>query len=87
MILRNHGLLVCGPGVGDAFTEHYMLQRACEVQVAAQATGVPLVQPSADIAQRVSAQYERTARQGSQNTLLWQAMLRWAWDLDPGFAR
>ena len=86
MILRNHGLLVCGPSIGDAFAEHYMLQRACEVQVAAQATGVPLVQPPAAVAQRVSAQYERTARQGTQNTLLWDAMLRQAWDLDPRFA-
>jgi ribulose-5-phosphate 4-epimerase/fuculose-1-phosphate aldolase len=86
MILRNHGLLVCGPSIGDAFAEHYMLQRACEVQVAAQATGAALVQPREEIAQRAAAQYERTARQGEQNTLLWQAMLRWAWDLDPGFA-
>lgn len=86
MILRNHGLLVCGPTIGDAFAEHYMLQRACEVQVAAQATGATLVQPPREIAQRASAQYERTARQGDQNTLLWDAMLRWAWDLDSGFA-
>jgi ribulose-5-phosphate 4-epimerase/fuculose-1-phosphate aldolase len=85
MILRNHGLLVCGPTIGDAFAEHYMLQRACEVQIAAQSTGVPLLQPSAAIAERAAAQYERTARQGDQNTLLWDAMLRWAWDLDPGF--
>ena len=86
MILRNHGLLVCGRTIGDAFAEHYMLQRACEVQVAAQATGMPLVQPRDEIAQRAAAQYDRTARQGDQNTLLWQAMLRWAWDIDPGFA-
>lgn len=86
MILRNHGLLVCGPSIGDAFAEHYMLQRACEVQVAAQATGALLVQPRRDIAERAAAQYDRTARQGNQNRLLWDAMLRWAWDLDPGFA-
>lgn len=86
MILRNHGLLVCGPSIGDAFAEHYMLQRACEVQVAAQATGVPLLQPRREIAERAAAQYDRTARQGDQNRLLWDAMLRWAWDLDPGFA-
>ena len=86
MILRNHGLLVCGPSVGDAFAEHYMLQRACEVQIAAQATGAALVEPARDIASRAAEQYERTARQGNQNTLLWDAMLRWAWDLDPGFA-
>jgi ribulose-5-phosphate 4-epimerase/fuculose-1-phosphate aldolase len=86
MILRNHGLLVCGPTVGDAFAEHYVLQRACEVQVAAQATGAPLVLPRDEIAQRASAQYDATARKGDQNTLLWEAMLRWAWDLDPAFA-
>lgn len=87
MILRNHGLLVCGPSVGDAFAEHYMLQRACEVQVAAQATGVPLVQPRAEVAARAAAQYDATARKGDQNTLLWDAMLRWAWDMDSSFAR
>jgi ribulose-5-phosphate 4-epimerase/fuculose-1-phosphate aldolase len=86
MILRNHGLLVCGPTIGDAFAEHYMLQRACEVQVAAQATGAALVQPRDEIAQRASAQYDRTARKGDQNTLLWDAMLRWAWELDPAFS-
>jgi ribulose-5-phosphate 4-epimerase/fuculose-1-phosphate aldolase len=86
MILRNHGLLVCGPSVGDAFTEHYMLQRACEVQVQAQACGVPLVLPAPEIAERAAAQYEATARKGNQNVLLWDAMLRWAWDLDPSFA-
>jgi ribulose-5-phosphate 4-epimerase/fuculose-1-phosphate aldolase len=86
MILRNHGLLVCGPTIGDAFAEHYMLQRACEVQVAAQATGAALVMPKDEIAQRASAQYDSTARKGDQNRLLWDAMLRWAWDLDPGFA-
>ena len=86
MILRNHGLLVCSPSIGDAFAEHYMLQRACEVQVAAQSTGAALVQPCDEIAQRASAQYDRTARKGDQNTLLWDAMLRWAWDLDAGFA-
>lgn len=86
MILRNHGLLVCGPTIGDAFAEHYMLQRACEVQVAAQASGARLVQPAPAIAARASEQYERTARKGGQNVLLWEAMLRWAWDLDPRFA-
>ena len=86
MILRNHGLLVCGPTIGDAFADHYMLQRACEVQVAAQATGAALVTPPDAIAQRASAQYDRTARKGDQNTLLWDAMLRWAWEMDPSFS-
>ncbi len=35
MILRNHGLLVVGPSVPEAFMESWSLQRACEVQIAA----------------------------------------------------
>ncbi|MDQ6679843.1 MAG: class II aldolase/adducin family protein [Pseudomonadota bacterium] len=35
LILRNHGLLVVGPSVPEAFIESWSLQRACEVQVAA----------------------------------------------------
>lgn len=85
MFLRNHGVLVCGPSIGDAFAEHYMLQRACEVQVAAQASGAALIQPAPHLAGHVAAQYEASARRGGQNTLLWEAMLRWAWDMDPGF--
>jgi len=35
MILRNHGLLVCGPTVHDAFDLMAHLERACQAQVAA----------------------------------------------------
>jgi ribulose-5-phosphate 4-epimerase/fuculose-1-phosphate aldolase len=85
MFLRNHGVLVCGPSIGDAFAEHFMLQRACEVQVMAQATGAVLIQPTTCLAGHVAAQYEASARRGGQNTQLWEAMLRWAWDMDPVF--
>ena len=34
LILRNHGLLVVGASVPEAFIESWSLQRACEVQVA-----------------------------------------------------
>ncbi len=34
LILRNHGLLVHGRSIPEAFRYHYQLQRACEVQVA-----------------------------------------------------
>ena len=87
MILRNHGVLVCGPTVADAFADHYMLQRACEVQVAAQSTGVPLVRPAPEIAARAAAQYDKTARHGDQNALLFGAMMRWVWEMDAGFCR
>ncbi|WP_038218314.1 class II aldolase/adducin family protein [Xenophilus azovorans] len=87
MILRNHGLLVCGASIADAFADHYMLQRACEVQVAAQATGAALVRPGNDIALHAARQFDLSARQGTQNRMLFDAMLRWMWELDAGFCR
>ena len=39
VLLRNHGLLTWGPSVEEAFFDLYMLQRACEVQIAAAAAG------------------------------------------------
>jgi ribulose-5-phosphate 4-epimerase/fuculose-1-phosphate aldolase len=35
LILRNHGLLVVGPTIPEAFIASWSLQRACEVQLAA----------------------------------------------------
>ncbi len=49
LILRNHGLLVCGETVAQAFVRMYRLERACQVQLAAQATGAKLVIPPPEI--------------------------------------
>ena len=47
MILRNHGLLTCGPTVREAFDLMYYLERACQAQVAAMAGGAELVAAAA----------------------------------------
>ena len=44
-VMRNHGLLTCGDSVAQAFVRMYRLERACQVQLAAQATGAKLVVP------------------------------------------
>lgn len=44
-VMRNHGLLTCGDSVAQAFVRMYRLERACQVQLAAQATGAGLVIP------------------------------------------
>lgn len=87
MILRNHGLLSCGATVGQAYAELFNLQRACEVQVMAQAGGSELIFPAGDIAARVAAQYQATAREGGQQELMWGGMRRWMEDISPGFDR
>jgi ribulose-5-phosphate 4-epimerase/fuculose-1-phosphate aldolase len=50
MILRNHGLLVMGETLPKAFLMHWMLQRACEIQVATGAAGTPVEIPPEVIA-------------------------------------
>jgi ribulose-5-phosphate 4-epimerase/fuculose-1-phosphate aldolase len=54
MILRNHGLLTCGRTIAQAFVRMYRLERACQVQLAAQATGAKLIVPP-DAVREVSA--------------------------------
>ncbi len=85
MILRNHGLLACGRTVSDAFAEIYHLQRACDVQIAAQASGAALTIPDHWIGLKAAAQHDRLARSGTQNQLLWNAMVRWMDQVDPSF--
>lgn len=42
MILRNHGLLACGPSIPQAFNTIYWLESACRIQVQTLASGRPL---------------------------------------------
>ena len=58
LILRNHGLLVVGSDVFNAFRWMWTLQRACEVQVAADALAGPNV-PLSDAVRRASARDAR----------------------------
>lgn len=43
LFLGNHGVIVAGETVADAFDDLYYLERACEVQVLAMSTGRPLM--------------------------------------------
>ena len=82
MILRNHGLLTVGPTVGDAFVRLFLLQRACEMQVAAQAGGELILQDDA-MGQKVSGQGRTSFSAGAQ--LSWAALKRRMDRLDPGY--
>ncbi len=74
MILRNHGLLVCGASVPDAFDAMFYLERACQAQVAALAGGLPLVTPSAAVAEKVGRQFDRLDRPSRHKH--WPPLLR-----------
>lgn len=74
MILRNHGLLTCGISAADAFYRLYYLERACDVQVAALAGGVPLIFPSEEVQALTKKQGARAFGKGAN--LAWPALLR-----------
>ncbi|MEW6630151.1 MAG: class II aldolase/adducin family protein [Pseudomonadota bacterium] len=46
MIMRNHGLLTCGRTIGEAFILAYYLDKACEIQLDAMASGRSFALPS-----------------------------------------
>ncbi len=74
MILRNHGLLVCGESVADAFDQMYYLERACQIQISAQSSGEELIECSDDVAARVAAQFDRPGRPSKDKH--WPPLLR-----------
>lgn len=83
MILRNHGLLAVGETVGQAFLRMYYLEKACEIQLAAQACGEVLLPPAAVCAhtERQFNEPGRPLQEGELNDpgamqLAWAALLR-----------
>lgn len=57
MILRNHGLLVGGATVADAFHELWFLERACQIQVHALAGGAAIRVPPAAVQALTAEQF------------------------------
>ncbi|HEX7072454.1 MAG TPA: class II aldolase/adducin family protein [Hyphomicrobiaceae bacterium] len=75
MILRNHGLLVTGTSIAAAFTNIYFLERACQVQIKAQAGNSPLHLPSQEVLDRTAAQFD-PASSDWHSQLFWQSARR-----------
>ena len=76
MILRNHGLLVVGTSIPEAFHQLYMLERACAAQVAALSCGQELVIPPEAVCQHASDQFKSFEQDTAHYAILWDAALR-----------
>jgi ribulose-5-phosphate 4-epimerase/fuculose-1-phosphate aldolase len=84
LILPNHGLLTVGGSIADAFLAMYTMQRACEIQVLAQAGGgdlIPIPKPILDGARAQSKQVTR----GLGGALAWPGLLRKLDRMDAGY--
>ncbi len=84
LILRNHGLLTVAQTVADAFQAMFVLQRACEIQVMAQAGGSELI-PVNPAVIASSRDKVRTATHGMGASLTWPGLLRRLARHYPGF--
>jgi ribulose-5-phosphate 4-epimerase/fuculose-1-phosphate aldolase len=74
MILRNHGLLTCGPTVREAFELMYYLECSCQIQIDALAGNAALELPAPGVAEKVARQFARPERPARERD--WPALLR-----------
>jgi ribulose-5-phosphate 4-epimerase/fuculose-1-phosphate aldolase len=75
LMLRNHGLLTVGKTIADAFLSMYTFENTCQIQIAAQAGGGPLVEVDPRILDGVGhAMKVQTGGIGGQ--FVWPALLR-----------
>jgi ribulose-5-phosphate 4-epimerase/fuculose-1-phosphate aldolase len=81
LLMDNHGVLVVGDSVADAWHQLYFLERACQVQVLAQSTGSPLLRVPEEVARHTAAQFRGVGGQAE----LFAAVRRELDRVNPGY--
>jgi len=77
MILANHGLLVAGRTIPEAFQNIYYLERACQAQIAAQSGGAELILPPEEVRLRTAKQFNKPAEEALAHfDMAWTSALR-----------
>ena len=61
LFMANHGVVVTGISVADAFDRLYYLERACEVQVKAMSTGLAMNEVGDNLAAKTRAEFDAGA--------------------------
>ena len=84
MILRNHGALVVGRTVGEAFNWMHRLELACKSQLAAMAANSPLREVPPEILEETWNNYQPGTRR-PYGLMEWPALLRKLDRTDPSF--
>jgi ribulose-5-phosphate 4-epimerase/fuculose-1-phosphate aldolase len=86
MILRNHGLLVCGPSVKWAFKCMMSLEKSCKVQLAVMSTGAKTIELSPEVMEHAAKQFDRDETPGRAGRPDgWPALLKMLDGIDPGY--
>lgn len=86
LILRNHGLLTCGPTIGRAYHAMLNLEKSCKVQLEAMQSGDKLIQLSLAVQEHAARQHERDDVQGEGGRPdMWPALLMMLDKIDPSY--
>jgi ribulose-5-phosphate 4-epimerase/fuculose-1-phosphate aldolase len=84
LILKNHGLLTVGRTPAEAFLATYNLQRACEIQILAQAGGAALTPIPGPILAGIARQVVAVTK-GMGAGIVWPGLLRKLDRIDPSY--
>ena len=84
LMLRNHGALVVGRSIGEAFNWMHRVELSCRSQLAAMACHTPLVQVPQPVLEATWNNYQRGTRR-PYGLMEWPALLRKLDRLDPGY--
>src|SRR5262245_9498792 len=82
LILRNHGVLTCGPTVARAFVLMKNLEKSCQAQLAAMASGGKLATLSSHLMEHAAGQVEGRLDGEAKG---WSSLLRKLDRIDPSY--
>ena len=85
LLMGNHGVIVTGPSIAQAFDDLYYFERACETYITALSTGRPLRIAPASVARRTCKQW--TEDYAGFGDLHFSALRRILDEEEPAYAR
>lgn len=84
MILRNHGLLTCGPSIPECFNNMFRLERACQLQVMTLSCNTEIQLPPQEIVDQTWHLFQPKVRRPF-GLLEWPSLLRKLDRIDPSY--
>jgi len=85
LVLRNHGLLVCGPTIGQAFKEMFAMEKACKTQLAIMQAGGKVIKISDNLLQHTAQQFARNRAVTKERPSGWASMKKMLDRVNPGY--
>ena len=85
LVLRNHGLLVCGPTIGQAFKEMFAMEKACKTQLAIMQAGGKVIKISDNLLQHTAQQFARNRAVTKERPSGWSSMKKMLDRVNPGY--